>query len=144
MTRMLRRLSLPRTRIIDTTSDPPPETIGRLCVDVQIRRVADGVVREHVDNAGFRIQNVSAYLLDADDLIEAHELALLAAARSARYWWMDGNGGCDCNRSLFHHRAGIALGAKEDPEYASTGGVCRGRDGYELVAPAWLTSEDWP
>lgn len=32
-----------------------------------------------------------------------------------KHWWTDGNGGCDCNRSLYLNREyGLNLGEKDD------------------------------
>lgn len=62
-----------------------PETTIRL--RVQIRRVADGLTRTHEDNVGFSGETRGE------------------AGDHANYWWTDGNGGCDCNRSMIFNRA---------------------------------------
>ena len=59
--------------------------------DVDIRRNSDGIVRRYHNEYGW------------------HE--------SADFWWADGNGRCDCNRSLFFARAG----GDPEPEHPECG-----------------------
>lgn len=54
---------------------------------IQVRRVSDGLTRTYEDGTGFT----------GDTRSDAME--------NANYWWTDGNGGCDCNRSLYFNRA---------------------------------------
>lgn len=59
-----------------------PDEDGRLypSYDVEIRRVADGLVRRyHMDHPWHS---------------------------SSMFWWTEGNGGCDCNRMMDFQRAG--------------------------------------
>lgn len=94
-------------------------TVGWVCVDVTLRRVADGVERVHVDRAGFpcRVGDEA----DVADAIDA-----------AQFWWSDGNGGCDCNRRLFFHRA--ANEPYDDSRESCTW------DEFVIVAPEWLAT----
>ena len=50
-----------------------------------------------------------------------------AYARSQQFWWVDGNGACDCNRSLsIGHQHGGWLGAEpqEDDEHGEMSLPC--------------------
>lgn len=62
-----------------------PETTIR--TRIQIRRVSDGTVKE-------------------GNGPDAYGRTRIDAAEAANYWWTDGNGGCDCNRSLYFNRFG--------------------------------------
>lgn len=77
-----------------------------VCADVTIRRVCDGVERVHVDGIGF------------------------PSIVGMKFWWSDGNGGCDCNRRLFFYRAGGE--EHDDDTTACTHGE------FVIVAPPWL------
>ncbi len=87
--------------------------VARVCVDVTLRRLSDGLERKHVDESGFG-QSADE---DVEDVLQA-----------AVYMWTDGNYGCDCNRYLMFQRA-----ADEDESDIKCG---HGR--YMVVAPAWL------
>lgn len=91
---------------------------GSLLVDVTLRRVSDGVERISVaESSGFFV-----YGGNIDEAIE-----------HARYWWHDGNGGCDCNRQLYFERA-----AGGDPDIEAVE-CTHGR--YRIVAPEWLAED---
>lgn len=93
--------------------DRSKRIIGRVHIDVTLRRVADGVVRVHVDDVGFIVH-------EGEDWWEC----------GAHYWWTEGNAACDCNRELFFARA-----ASEEIEWEPL--ECT--DGrYVVVSPAWL------
>ncbi len=93
-----------------------PPYVAKVCVDVTIRRVSDGVERKHIDESGFGQHTGES----VDDVLDA-----------VSYMWRHGNYGCDCNRYLMFQRA-----ADED----ESGIVC-GHGKYTVVAPAWLTGE---
>jgi hypothetical protein len=97
---------------------------GFICVDVTLRRVADGVERVHVDNTGFPV----AQDRTIDDVIDG-------VIDGVIFWWTEGNGGCDCNRSLDF--AAAAGEPDPDPE-TCTFGV------YAITAPTWLAESDDP
>lgn len=53
--------------------------------------------------------------------------------RFSHYWWYEGNGSCDCNRSLFMKQAGIDV-----PPYEEYEGICSGCR-YFLIVEAPTT-----
>jgi hypothetical protein len=61
---------------------------------LEIRRNADGLIRQYVDEA--------FYLPDPDP----------CESRGSVFWYTEGNAGCDCNRGLFFARAA----GEPDPE----------------------------
>jgi len=62
----------------------------KISVEIDIRREADGVVRTRADSIEY---------YDGGD-------------EPNIFWWVDGNAGCDCNRSLFFARAA----GEDDPD----------------------------
>jgi hypothetical protein len=56
-------------------------------VTIVIERLSDGVLRKQVDvwNYGWPVADT---------------------VKAARFWWLEGNGACDCNRELTFARAG--------------------------------------
>jgi hypothetical protein len=112
----------PGARWREPTAGDRPSDRPRVCVDVTLRRVADGVERVHVDNTGFPVAQNRTIDDVIDDVIDG-----------VIFWWTEGNGGCDCNRSLSF---AAAAGEPEPDPLACTFGV------YVITAPTWLAKVD--